>query len=63
MLTKKHRIKRVKWAKKYMKVKISKVIFTDECSATVDGPDGWSRGSILEGAKIQTRQKRPEAMI
>ena len=27
-----------------MKVNFENVIFTDECRATLDGPDGWSRG-------------------
>lgn len=39
-----HREKRLKWAENNMKVNFENVIFTDECRATLDGPDGWSRG-------------------
>ena len=39
-----HHEKRLKWAENNMKVNFEKVIFTDECRATLDGPDGWSRG-------------------
>ena len=39
-----HREKRLKWAENNMKVNFENVIFMDECRATLDGPDGWSRG-------------------
>ena len=50
-----NKLKRVSWAKKYMKVDFSKVIFTDECHATLDGPDGWSRGWIIKGESDPVR--------
>ena len=59
-LTQKHREKRVEWAKKYMKTDFSKVIFTDECRATLDGPDGWASGWILNGLKTPTRKRRQQ---
>ena len=39
-----HREKRLKWAENNMKVNFENVIFMNECRATLDGPDGWSRG-------------------
>ena len=38
-LKQKHKSKRVGWAKKYMKVDFTQVIFTDECHAMLDGPE------------------------
>jgi len=52
--------KRVSWAKKYMKVDFSKVIFTDECRATLDGPDGWARGWIIDGEPVPVRLRRQQ---
>ncbi len=39
-----NKAKRLTWAKKNMKVNFNDVMFTDECRATLDGPDGFSRG-------------------
>ena len=39
-----YREKRLKWAENNMKVNFENVIFTNECRATLDGLDGWSRG-------------------
>lgn len=47
-LKKHHKTKRVNRAFRYM-VLFKNVIFTDECRATLDGPDGWASGWILNG--------------
>jgi hypothetical protein len=39
-----HKKKRMEWATINMKVNFQSVLFTDECRATLDGPDGWRRG-------------------
>ena len=46
-LSKRHTDDRVKWAMSYLKTNFIKVIFTVECRATLDGPDGMSRGWLM----------------
>lgn len=55
-----HEEGRMKWAEKYMKVNFESVIFTDECRATLDGPDGWSRGWLRDGVPIPNRLRRQQ---
>ena len=59
-LTKQHKEKRVKWATDYIKCDFSIVIFTDECRATLDGPDGFSRGWIGHGFETPFRLRRQQ---
>ena len=53
VLSKANQNKRIQWAKNHMKCDFSKVIFTDECRASVDGPDGWSQRWVLHGRRLQ----------
>ena len=46
ILSKQHKQRRVEWAKKYMKLDFSQVVFSDEYRATLDGPDGFAKGWI-----------------
>ena len=46
---------RVEFAVKYMKQNFDKVMFTDECRATLDGLDGFSRGWVLNKLDIPVR--------
>ena len=59
-LTKKHRETCLRWAKTYMKQDFSKVMFTDECRATLDVPDEWSSVWILQGHAAQDRFRRQQ---
>jgi transposase len=59
-LTKIHKSKRLEWAQRYMKTDFKNVLFTDECRATLDGPDGWSSGWILHGRQPEVRMRRQQ---
>ena len=59
-LSKLHRQKRVEWAERYLKQDFSKVLWTDECRATLDGPDGWARGWVLNGRQSCNRMRRQQ---
>jgi len=59
-LTKLHKEKRLKWAKDYMKSNFASVIFTNECRATLDGPDGWAQGWVSKGQDAPHRYKRQQ---
>ena len=54
-LTMNHKEKRVEFAVKYMKQEFHKIMFTDERRATLDGPDGFSRGWVLNKLDIPVR--------
>ncbi|KAL6468680.1 hypothetical protein MHYP_G00222040 [Metynnis hypsauchen] len=55
-----HKQKRLQWAKQCMKTDFKTVLFTDECRATLDGPDGWSGGWLVDGHPMQTRLRRQQ---
>ena len=55
-----HKERGVEYAVKYMKQYLDKVRFTDECRATLDGPDGFSRGWALNKLYITVRLRRQQ---
>lgn len=55
-LSKLHHQKRLEWATRYMKQDFTKVLWTDECRATLDGPDGW----VLKGRHSRNRMRRQQ---
>ena len=52
LLTTRHKTLRIDWAKTNMKTDMKHVLFTDESKATLDGPDGRSRGWIIRGDQL-----------
>lgn len=59
-LTYNHKLKRLEWVVKYLKTDFSQVFFTDECRATLDGPDGWASGWVLNKQNVGTRYRRQQ---
>lgn len=55
-----HKEKRLLWARQNMKTDFSKVIFTDESRVTLDGPDGWSKGWVLNNRSVPGRLRRQQ---
>lgn len=41
--------KRLQWTQGYMKTHFQTVLFMDECHPTLDGPNGWSSGLLMNG--------------
>ena len=59
-LTPKHKERRLDWAKRYMRTSPKLILFTDECRATLDGPDGWSKGWVFGDDPSQMRLRRQQ---
>ena len=59
-LSKRHKTKRLEWARRYMKTDFQNVLFTDECRATLDGPDDWSSDWLLYGRQPEVRIRRQQ---
>ena len=51
-----HRSKRVGWAKQFMKPDFRRVIFTDECRATLFGPRGWRHTATEIPRRLRRQQ-------
>ncbi|KAF4678040.1 hypothetical protein FOL47_006992 [Perkinsus chesapeaki] len=58
LLTTKHRQARLRWAWDNIKREFGHIIWTDEARATLDGPDGWSRGWITHHGSVPGRTRR-----
>ncbi|KAF4647351.1 hypothetical protein FOZ61_004295, partial [Perkinsus olseni] len=59
-LTQKHKKDRLDWARANLKRDFSTVIWTDEARATLDGPDNWATGWILNGSTTPVRVRRQQ---
>ena len=53
---------RLKWAEDNMKIDFSKVLFTDEVRVTLDGPDDWSKGWVINGQARHHRLRRQQGV-
>lgn len=59
-----HEDLRLEWARIYLKIHFSSVLFTDDTSATLDGrPDGWACGWVHFGDGRYCRLKRQQQAL
>ncbi|CAJ0927840.1 unnamed protein product [Ranitomeya imitator] len=55
-----HKQKWLKWAQTYMNTNFQIVLFTDECQATLYGPDGWSSGWLVDCHHVPIRLRHQQ---
>ena len=56
-LSSRHKRLRLNWVKKYIKSVIKYVLFTDESRATLDGPDRWAKGWVINGDEVPVKKR------
>ena len=61
-LTARRKTKQLEWARQYFKTDFQTVLFTDECRATLDGPDGRSREWLVRGSPQPCRLRRQQGV-
>ena len=57
-LTENHKNRRYEWAKSHIKCDFSLIIWSDECRATLDGPDSWCSGWVFENNSSSYKIRR-----
>ena len=62
-MTTKHKEKRMVLSRDNMKTDFSKIIFTDEGRVTFDGPDGWSKGWVLQDREAPVSKRRQNRIL
>ena len=59
-LKQRHKLACLDWATSCMKTNFENVLFTEESRATLDGPDGWMSGWLLNGTTPQSKIRRQQ---
>ena len=60
VITRKYKAQRLEWTESNLNIDFKTAIFTDECRATLDGPDGWSKSWLREVVPLPARMRRQQ---
>ncbi len=61
-LNPRHKVKWLEWVTKNLKTVFSKVLFTDEYRANIDGLDSWASGWVLNNQSVGTHMRHQQAV-